>query len=126
MRTRSAKSVEQIVRIPQVRRLEALGEPGVERGEKIFGLSSLALLRPEAGEGGRCAELERSGLLGAGDVERLAIAALGAPGGALGQAEVTLDAADIGFVPALRTCFDVAVKRLQDRFGGIEPAERYE
>ena len=69
--------VEQCLGILQVRGVEAFGEPVVDRGEKIVGLVSLAVVCPQAGEAGRGAELQRSRLFVASYVQGLLEAALG-------------------------------------------------
>ena len=42
--------VEQRLCFLQIERVEALGEPAVDRGEKLASLIPLALIAPEAGE----------------------------------------------------------------------------
>src|SRR6266480_3958746 len=64
--------VEQRLRVVQVTRVEAFGEPGVERGEEGAGRVALALALPEPRQGGGGAQLERLGLLPPGDLEGLA------------------------------------------------------
>ena len=44
--------LQQRLGLLQVERIEALGEPAIDRGEKIVGLLPLALIAPEAGEAG--------------------------------------------------------------------------
>jgi len=56
----------------QIARVEAFGEPGVERGEEGAGVVALALALPESREAGGGAQLERLGLLPAGDLQGLA------------------------------------------------------
>ena len=64
--------VQECLRVPQIARGEAFGEPGVERGEEGAGCGALALARPEARQAGGGAQLERLGLLPPGDLQGLA------------------------------------------------------
>jgi len=61
--------VEQRLRLDQVARVEALGEPAVDRGEEVARLGALALVAPQAREARRSAQLERASALLAGDGE---------------------------------------------------------
>src|ERR1043166_6605987 len=61
--------VEQRLRVLQVARVEAFGEPGVERGEEGAGRVALALALPEPRQAGGGAQLERLGLLPPCDLE---------------------------------------------------------
>src|SRR5436190_21667061 len=63
--------VEQRLRVLQVARGEAFGEPGVERGEEGAGRVALALAPPEPRQAGGGAQLERLGLLPPGDLQGL-------------------------------------------------------
>ena len=45
--------IEQCLGLPQVERVETLGEPAVDRGENVTRLGAATLFRPEAGECGR-------------------------------------------------------------------------
>src|SRR4029077_1549204 len=63
--------VEQRLRVLQVARVEAFGEPGVDRGEEGAGLVALALTLPEPRQAGRGAQLEHLGLLPPGDLQGL-------------------------------------------------------
>src|SRR4051812_4068051 len=65
--TSSPKLVEQSPRVPQVRRVEALGEPSADRGEQIMRLSPPPLVLPETGEARRGAQLPQPRTLGAGN-----------------------------------------------------------
>ena len=47
----AGKFIQQSLRILQVRRLEALGEPAVDGGEDVLGLASFVLLDPKPREG---------------------------------------------------------------------------
>src|SRR5437762_5097303 len=53
----------------QIPRVEAFGEPGVERGEEGAGRVALALALPETRQTGGGAQLERLGLLPPGDLQ---------------------------------------------------------
>src|SRR6267142_3456524 len=64
--------VEQRLRVLQVARGEAFGEPAVERGEESAGRVALALALPEPRQAGGGAQLERLGLLPPGDVPGVA------------------------------------------------------
>ena len=44
--------VQQGLRVLQVSRVKALGEPGIHRGEQITGFLAFALLLPESSETG--------------------------------------------------------------------------
>src|SRR5690348_6343828 len=44
--------LQQRLRLLEVRRIEALGEPAIERREQVAGFGALALVAPEAGEAG--------------------------------------------------------------------------
>src|SRR5437667_6938813 len=63
---------QQRLRVDEVARVEAFGEPGVERGEEGAGFLALALALPEPRQGGGGAQLERLGLLPPGDLQGLA------------------------------------------------------
>jgi hypothetical protein len=54
----SREFVEQRLRFLQVKGIEALGEPPVDRREQSAGLRVLALLTPESGKTGRGPQLE--------------------------------------------------------------------
>src|SRR6266550_6441342 len=64
--------VEQRLCVLQVARVEAFGEPGVERGEEGAGRVVLALALPEPRQAGGGAQLERLGLLPPCDLEGVA------------------------------------------------------
>ena len=63
--------VEQRLRVLQIARVEAFGEPGVERGEEGAGFIALALALPEPRQAGGGAQLERLGLLPPGYLQGL-------------------------------------------------------
>src|SRR5215472_3312061 len=67
--TGSRQLIEQRLRSLQVERIEALGEPAVDRCEKIVGLLSFALIAPEARHTCRCAKFPGFSLLLARDRE---------------------------------------------------------
>src|SRR5439155_20563566 len=64
--------LQQRPRVLQVARVEAFGEPGVERGEERAGRVALALALPEPRQAGGGAQLERLGLLPPGDLQGVA------------------------------------------------------
>src|SRR5271157_1229456 len=64
--------VQQRLGFNQIARVEAFGEPGVERGEEGAGRVALALVLPEPRQAGRGAQLERLGLLSLCNLDRLA------------------------------------------------------
>src|SRR5439155_10695148 len=64
--------LQQRPRVLQVARVEAFGEPGVERGEERAGRVTLALALPEPRQAGGRAQLERLGLLPPGDLQGVA------------------------------------------------------
>jgi hypothetical protein len=64
---RSCQLVEQCLGIPEVGAVEALGEPAIDRQEKVRCLGTLALVSPKPGEAGRGAELPKLGPLLAGE-----------------------------------------------------------
>jgi len=68
----SFQLAEQRLRVDEVARGEAFGEPGVERGEEGAGGVALALALPEPRQAGGGAQLERLGLLPPGDLQGLA------------------------------------------------------
>ena len=49
---------EQSLGLLQIERIEALGEPAVERGEKIAGFAAPVLFAPEARQADRCPEFQ--------------------------------------------------------------------
>ena len=63
---------EQRFRFLKVARVEAFGEPGVERGEEGAGGVAFALALPEPRQAGGGAQLERLGLLASRDLQGLA------------------------------------------------------
>ena len=54
--TFSGKLVEQRLGVLEVDGIKALGEPAVDRGEEIVGLSAFALIAPQSGEARCCAQ----------------------------------------------------------------------
>ncbi len=57
------KLVQQLLRIDESRRTEALGEPGVDRREQIVGFLPLPAVDPHAGKRGRRAQIEGCAVL---------------------------------------------------------------
>jgi hypothetical protein len=66
----STDFVEQRLGNLQVRGLEALCEPAVDRCEEVVSLRATAQVTPQSGKAGRGAQLERFRLLIAGDLNR--------------------------------------------------------
>src|SRR5580693_2258763 len=66
----SRQPVEQRLRVLQIARIEALGEPPVNRGQKFARLLHLALGAPEAGEAHGGAKFKGFSLLLTSDSER--------------------------------------------------------
>src|SRR5439155_19875190 len=64
--------VEQRLCVLEVARVEAFGEPGVDRGEEGAGSVALALALPQPRQAGGGAQLERLGLLPPGNLQGLA------------------------------------------------------
>ena len=64
--------LEQRLGLDEVARVEAFGEPGIERGEEGAGGVALAQALPEPRQAGGRAQLERLGLLLPGDLQGLA------------------------------------------------------
>jgi hypothetical protein len=52
-RPTSSQLIKQRLGFFQVRRIETLGEPSMDRGEKIMGLLSFALITPQPGDAER-------------------------------------------------------------------------
>src|ERR671918_692275 len=73
----SCQRVEQRLGVLKVRRVEALGEPAVDRREEVVGLVPPALVSPQAGQAGRCTQLPELRLLLVGNGQSLAEAGLG-------------------------------------------------
>ena len=96
--------VQQRLRVLQVRRVEAFGEPVVDGCEQRAGLVLFPLLLPEVGEVRGGAELEGLRLLRAGDVDGLAEQRLGLRLGVVGQPQeaLALQPEQLGVVEGLR------------------------
>src|SRR5215468_2803358 len=93
----SLQLVEQCLGVDQVARIEALGEPLVDRGEEIARFGALALIAPEAREARRGAQLERAGALLAGDGEGAVVAGGGLVGAPASREEkVAVEAVEVG------------------------------
>src|SRR5262245_7686503 len=67
----SCELFQQRLGLLQVGSVEALAEPFVDWREQVVGFPGLALLLPEPTKAHRCPQLQRFGLLAAGDVEGL-------------------------------------------------------
>jgi hypothetical protein len=70
MRAPSRQLVKQRLRFLQIERVEAFGEPLVDRSEKIAGLIPLTLIAPEPRHAHRRAQFPRLSLLGASNRKR--------------------------------------------------------
>ena len=70
---RLAQLVEHCPRILEVRRVEAFGEPAVDRGEQVMGFGAAISVAAEPGEGDGGAQFPQLGLLLLGDRPGLAI-----------------------------------------------------
>src|SRR5262245_34312723 len=69
--------IQQRLGLLQVRRVKALGEPAVDRGQQVISLGALALELPQASQAGRGAEFPRFRLLALGNADGVMEAALG-------------------------------------------------
>ena len=69
--------IEEFLRLHEIRRVEPLGEPAVDRREQITCLGAFALIAPELGEACRGAQLPRFRALTAGNLDRQMKASLG-------------------------------------------------
>src|SRR5208337_1780373 len=107
------KLAEQRLRLFQVERVEALGEPAVDGRKKIMSFSAPALIAPEPREAHRRAKLPGAGLLCAGDFQRTFETGLCFGCMALGRlhCNFALHAMDLCFEPLLLGFF-----RRRDRF----------
>ena len=65
--------VEQRLRFFEIRRVEPLGEPAVDRGEECVGFGAAALVAAEPGEAHRGAQLPELGTPLFGDVKGLLV-----------------------------------------------------
>src|SRR5438270_12107735 len=73
----SAKLLEQCSCVFEIGRVEALGEPAVDRGEEVAGFGVAALVATEPGEAHGSAQFPQLGLLLLGDAQGFAIEYLG-------------------------------------------------
>src|ERR1700683_4883412 len=64
------RRIEQGLRLLQINRVQAFGVPGIDRSEKIAGLTPLALIAPESRHAHRSAQFERLCPLLSGNRER--------------------------------------------------------
>src|SRR5215475_15180853 len=65
-----AKVVEQCLSLPEVGRVEALGEPAVDRRQEVISALPLSSFGPQAREARHSAKLKRPRMLLSGDVHR--------------------------------------------------------
>src|SRR3712207_5256391 len=82
--------VEQTPRFPQVRRVEALAEPAVDRGQQVLCLGPFALLAPQPTQARRRAQLPQLRTLLPGHSQSSPVAGLrlGPPGLGKGQQQL--------------------------------------
>src|SRR4029077_9129956 len=96
-RLASCEFLQQRVGVEQIARVEAFGEPAVDRGEEGARFGALALIAPQAREARPGAQLERAGPLLAGDGEGAVIAGGRLGRGAAGREEqVAVEAVEVG------------------------------
>ena len=102
---------QQRLRLLEVGRVKALGEPAIDRRQQRVGFRALALLLPEARQAHGSAQLQRFRLLAAGHVQgpmqpgfRLGRLRPGLP-----QPQDALEARDFRFPPALVMLLDQGV-----------------
>src|SRR4029453_4603120 len=67
----SSQLIEQRLPLFQIGRAKTLGEPTIERGEKVVRFRPPPLFAPQPGETRRRAQFQRLRLLGLGDPDRL-------------------------------------------------------
>src|SRR5262249_22731559 len=87
-RSRSCQLLEQRLRLFEVGRVEALGEPAVYRRKKITGFGAPALVAAEPGKACGCTQFPELGLLLGGDAQSFAIQFLGGLGIPLPQKQL--------------------------------------
>src|SRR5262245_21070866 len=93
----SGQLVEQRLRLDEVARVEALGEPAVDGREQVARFGALALVAQQPREARRGAQLERARSLLAGDGEGAVIAGGGLVGCAAGrEQQVAVEAVEFG------------------------------
>ena len=73
----SCQLIQQRLRLLQDRRVEAFGEPAIDRREQIMCLGPPALVTPEPGEAGRGSQLEKLRALLFGNGNGLTVMLLG-------------------------------------------------
>src|SRR4029077_13960751 len=107
-RLASCEFLQQRVGVEQIARVEAFGEPAVDRGEEGARFGALALIAPQAREARRGAQLERARPLLAGDGEGAVVAGGGLVGGGPRREEqVAVEAMEVGVEEELaRLCGD--------------------
>src|SRR5215472_10331833 len=88
--------VEQRLRLDEVARVEAFGEPAVDGREEVAGSGALALVAQQPREARRGAQLQGSRALLAGDGEGAVVAGGGLVGAAAGREEqVAVEAVEV-------------------------------
>jgi len=104
---------------PEDRRVQPLGEPAVGRLQEITCRGLLALLPPERGETGCCAELEQLGALAARNCHRLMIHLLGSIRITYATYQIAVQLTQLGFVHSLLGGFDFPLRFPEaiERFG---------
>src|SRR5262249_24403132 len=93
----SGQLVEQRLRLDEVTRVEAFGEPGVDGRQQRPSLGRTVLVAQQPREARRGAQLERAGALLAGDGKGAVIAGGGLIGGtATREKKVTIEPVEVG------------------------------
>jgi hypothetical protein len=93
--------IQQRLRLLQDRRVEAFGEPSVDRGEEIVGFGALALVAPQAGEAGGGVQLKNLCALPLGDGNGSLIVFLRSGLIACGAQQVAVDSLHLRFGKSL-------------------------
>src|ERR1700720_253837 len=93
--------IQQRLRLSQIGRVEAFGEPAVDWREKVAGFGVTALVAPEPGEARSCTQFPELGFLLHGDAECFAIQFLGGLGMPLSQQQLAFVPMELRLQPAL-------------------------
>jgi len=83
--TGAPELIEQRLRLFEVGRVEAFGEPVIDRRQKVASFRMAPLVAPQAAEARSDAQFPHLGLLLPGDAQRLAVLFLGGNGMPLAQ-----------------------------------------